>query len=169
MLDGKIWDDPKVRGVSIEARLLFVFLITEADDEGRLWEAPEEWASRVFGDAKIDVSGLLRELRRKRLIKGYKAEGRRAIFLPAWFQNQTISHPVPSSIMPPTCKLLANSTHYAHALHNLNTIERQSNRSEAHRRKYQHLLILMAKRLDGNARTESGHGLASVRPVAPPS
>jgi len=166
MLDGKIWNDPKVRGVSIEARLLFIFLITEADDEGRLWEAPEEWKARVFGDGKTDVPGCLGELSRRRLIKRYRAEGRGAIFLPAWFENQSLSHPVPSSILPPTSKLLANYPPYARALHNLYTTEAQSNRSEAHRRKYQRALILLAKRLDGNVRTPSGHRLAIVRPVA---
>jgi len=168
MLDGKIWDDPKVRGVSVEARLLFVFLITEADDEGRLWEASEEWKVRVFGNGKADVPGYLRELSRRRLIKRYRAEGRFAIFLPAWFQNQALSHPVPSSILPPTSKLLANYSPYARALHNLYTRQTQSNRSEAHRRKYQQLLIVLAKRLDGNVRTPSGHRLAIVRPVAAP-
>ncbi len=167
MLDGKIWDDPKVRKLSTEAVLLLVFLITDADDEGRNWEAPKEWAYRVFGDRKVNVSELVRELSRRRLIKRYKAEGRRAIFLPAWFQNQKLSHPIPSSVPLPTSKLLANYPRYTHALYNFYTTQAESNRTESYRPKYRHLLVLLAKRLDGNVRTPSGHRLAIVRPVAP--
>jgi len=162
MLDGKIWDDPKFRKLSIEARLLFVFLITEADDEGRFWDSPEEWALRVFPAKRVDAERLMKELRRHRLVAGYKAEGRPAVFLPGWFSNQQLSHPVPSMIVPPPSKVLAKHKRYARELHALYLHQSQHNRSEAARRKYQQLIKVLAKRLDGNGRTASGHRLDVV-------
>ncbi len=164
MLDGKIWDDPKTRKLSLEARLLFIFLITEADDEGRLWDSPQEWVLRVFPGKEVDADRLIKELRRQRLVAGYKAEGRAAVFLPGWFSNQHLSHPIPSMIVPPPSKVLAKHRRYARELYALYSHQSQHNRSEASRRKYQQLIKVLANRLDGNGRTPSGHSLDVVRP-----
>jgi len=67
--------------------------------------------------------------------------------LPAWFKNQTISHPTPSAVAPPPCKALTKSVEYARALYELYAKESQPNDKRPQWRKYQQLLLLYAKRL----------------------
>lgn len=95
--------------VSRDARLLFVWLLTEADDDGRFVAAPKKLAGNLFPHDE-DVSGAeitrwMTELTREGLVRLYESGGGRFGLIVSWFQHQKPSHPAPSRLPePPTCE-----------------------------------------------------------------
>lgn len=89
-----IWDDDRIDELSRDARLLFIGLITQADDEGYLQGRPQWVKSKVYpGDedlTKTEVSGWLDELNHSGLIWCYEHEGKPYIWLPNWEKHQSI-------------------------------------------------------------------------------
>lgn len=101
-----IWQDEKVGALQPLARLMWIGLITQADDDGRLWYRPRILRVAIFPyDDKIKdshVEGLLKELVRSCLLVIYKTEDdRRALQIKKWTSHQKINRPVPSSIPAP--------------------------------------------------------------------
>ena len=96
--------------LSIEARYLFVGLLTEADDYGILIDSPKRICGAVFPhDASITedmVEAWLKEISKARSIRRYKADGGRYISFNNWDSHQKISHkgaerlPRPSGGLP---------------------------------------------------------------------
>jgi hypothetical protein len=89
-----IWDDDAVSDVSRLARLLYVGLITQADDDGRLSGSAKWIDSQVFPyDDDTDIAEIrdwLTELARHGLIVAYKAEGKPYIQIQNWRKHQSI-------------------------------------------------------------------------------
>lgn len=97
-----IWESEQVSDVSVEARLTFIGLITQADDHGRLKGSPKLVRSKVFpyDDHPLQkVSEWLRELAEEGLIVWFKVNGKEYIELPTWHDHQRVSHPT-DSVLP---------------------------------------------------------------------
>jgi hypothetical protein len=92
---------PEVVALSIPARLLLISLLTQADDEGRLYDQPTRIRGEAFGeDDKVNVPRLLEELAQERRIHRYQAEGRACIQVANFSVHQRVSHPTLSRIPP---------------------------------------------------------------------
>lgn len=99
-----MWQDEKIGQLSRDARLLFVALVTLADDEGRF----RALSSLVLGhaypyddDAPRRLAGWMRDLERAGLIHMYEADGVRYGVLPGWSKHQRINRPNPSILPDP--------------------------------------------------------------------
>jgi hypothetical protein len=93
---------PSIVVLSVPARLLFVALWTQADDEGRLYDQPAKIRGLSFGDAdKVSVDRLLEELAEHGRIVRYDARGRDCIEVVDFDQHQRINRPSPSAIPAP--------------------------------------------------------------------
>ncbi len=93
-LKPELWQDEAVGEVSRDARLLFVGLITQADDKGRLRGDPRLIAAQLFpydAPPPEQVEAWLAELDRVGLIQRYAHAGRPLICLPAWERHQKIN------------------------------------------------------------------------------
>jgi hypothetical protein len=96
-----LWQDEAIGEISLEARLTFVGLITQADDHGRLKGSPKLVKAWVFPYDETPlrkVSEWLRELHESGLIICFKVEGRDFIELPSWKKHQRVSHPTDSAL-----------------------------------------------------------------------
>ncbi len=96
-----VWHDEKVGAVSRDARLLFVGLITMADDDGRFRTLPAVICGHAYpydDDAVRKVPRWLEELSDAGLVALY---GDHYGCLPTWTVHQRISHHVPSLLPPP--------------------------------------------------------------------
>ena len=90
--------------VSRDARLLFIFLWTFSDDEGRLRAASRMLASLLFpydDDVPGKIEGWLNELEREGAIVRYQANGDHYLTIPNWLKHQKIDHPTASKLPPP--------------------------------------------------------------------
>lgn len=106
MIHPAIWDDDDVGALSLGAFKLFVALISNADDEGRL----EASVRRLQGIAfRYNSSITLEEVGRflgeilesLRSVVVYHRDGKQYIALLKWRDYQTISHPTASKLPPP--------------------------------------------------------------------
>jgi len=113
-LKPECWEDERVGFVSRDARLLWVVLITMADDEGRFRAVPAMIAGHGFGyddDALAGIPGWLQELQDVGLVLLYGGPGdsrnppespgpSRGPFgcLPKWSRHQRVNKPSPSRI-----------------------------------------------------------------------
>jgi hypothetical protein len=99
------WQDAALGRVSRDARLLFVGLITQADDGGRMPGDPRLLKAQVFpyddNLAPSEIDAWLDELEQQGLVRCYAASEDRFVALPGWETNQKISHPTPSKLPPP--------------------------------------------------------------------
>lgn len=90
--------------VSREARLLFILLITGADDYGRLRAAPVFIARHLYpydDDAPALVPRWLDELEREGFISRYEVEGSRYLQIMGWAKHQRVDNAGKSSIPAP--------------------------------------------------------------------
>jgi hypothetical protein len=97
-----IWKSEQISDVSIEARLTFLGLITQADDYGRMKGSPKLVRSLVFPYDEYTVQNItewLRELHENDLIRWYTVKGKQFIELPTWGDHQRVSHPT-DSVLP---------------------------------------------------------------------
>lgn len=98
----QIWHDERVRGVSRDARLLFVALITLADDDGRFHALPAVIRGHAYPldhDAERKIPKWLSELSDAGLIGLYEEHYGH---LPNWTRHQKISHRTPSCLPNPS-------------------------------------------------------------------
>ena len=103
-LKPELWQDEAVGACSHSARLLFIGLITQADDEGRLAGAKRLLWSLLYPWEDYDPDSLeewLTELVEGELIQRYESRGRDYIALPTWKTHQRISHPTASKLPKP--------------------------------------------------------------------
>lgn len=112
-LKPSVWRDKAFCSVSRDARLLFIGLISNADDEGRFEADPELLRAAIYprdgfgatpdtqlfgsaGDADVDV--WLAELESVDLVRLWTVRGERFGDLPGWLNHQRIQRPTPSVI-----------------------------------------------------------------------
>jgi hypothetical protein len=112
----EVWQNEEVGSVSRDARLLFVGLITMADDEGRFRALPPLILGHTFPfdkDAPRNLGKWLGELCDAAdpdgvpLLVLYEIGGRPYGWLPGFTDNQRISKPKPSKFPPPPSDLEA--------------------------------------------------------------
>lgn len=105
MIDPDLWNDPDFGSMTGNARLLFVALVSLADDEGRGEADPRRLAQQVFGFVGIgpdEVRKMLDEIEASlRGVRFYQSDGRGYYHLANWKQYQKISHPSPSRLPAP--------------------------------------------------------------------
>lgn len=96
----EFWKSPKAARVSRDARLLFLGLLTEADDEGRLLASPKLLAGALFphdDDATPKrVERWFGELVVEGMVESYEVEGVLFAFVVGFSEHQRISHPTAS-------------------------------------------------------------------------
>ena len=100
----ELWQDEAVGDLSRDARLLFIGLITMADDEGRFRALPSLILGHVFPydvDALRRLDGWLREVADAGLIVLYEVDGRPYGVLPGFRRHQRINRPSPSRLPAP--------------------------------------------------------------------
>ena len=87
--------------VSRDARLCFILLWTQADDEGRLRGSSRMLASLLFPydtDVPGLIDGWLTELEREKCIFRYEVDSRHYIEITNWLLEQKIDHPSKSKL-----------------------------------------------------------------------
>jgi hypothetical protein len=100
----EIWEDEVLGRTSVHARLLFVGLISQADDEGRLRGASQRISAAVFPYDEFSakkVDNWLAELERAGLIVRYETKGQRFVALPNFPVHQRINRATSSKLPPP--------------------------------------------------------------------
>lgn len=101
----EVWQDDNFGNVNFESRLLFLGLVTQADDDGRLVGAPSLIRSQIFPfDSRLTltrVKSWLEELQKAGLIVLYEHNKNPYIALPKWGNHQKINRPRPSKLPPP--------------------------------------------------------------------
>lgn len=106
------WADEKIGALSRDARLLFVGLITMADDEGRLRALPAAVIGHAFPyDDDVTPAKLakwMRELEESGLVVTYTAGDRPYAWLTGWAKHQKINRPNLSELPVPVSDVSVN-------------------------------------------------------------
>lgn len=100
----ELWDDELLGSCSIPARLLFIGLISNADDDGRLRGAPSRLAGRIFQYDELSpkkIETWLVELADAAVIVRYAVGKERFIWLPGFEKHQVINKRKASTLPPP--------------------------------------------------------------------
>lgn len=103
-LKPEMWQSEQVGKLDHGARLLFIGLITMADDEGRLRAQPSMIAGHCFPYDRINAAGIDRALAQVEsvgLIARYEAEDRPYVWIRGWAQHQKINRSNASKLPPP--------------------------------------------------------------------
>lgn len=97
--------DDKVSKLSRDARLFFLGVLSEADDEGRLVDSPKRLAGVVFPfDDDVTprkVAKWIDELVDQQMVLRYTHEGGGFLYVRKFKDHQKMSHPTPSTLPPP--------------------------------------------------------------------
>lgn len=102
MINPSIWADPKFNAISIQARLLFIGMISNSDDAGYLRADARSLRKDVFGlnDLTVEqVGGWLEEVKSMPTVHFYEVEGEFYAHFLRWEKHQTLrdDRRVPSS------------------------------------------------------------------------
>lgn len=99
-----LWSDEKLIRCTLPARLTFIGLLNESDDQGRQLYSPTRVMSAIFPLDKFStkrVAGWVRELTQEEIIHLYEDErGRTFLCIPNLRKHQVVSRPTPS-VLPP--------------------------------------------------------------------
>lgn len=98
------WQDERVGALSRDSRLLWIGLLTMADDQGRFRALPSAIVGHVFPydqDAARKIERWLDEIAGAGMIELYEAAGVRYGAFPTWLRHQKINRPQPSQLPPP--------------------------------------------------------------------
>jgi len=111
MISHDIWGDEKFSVLQPLAKLIFIFCISDGDDEGRLRCDPAYIRGAAFYhhqriSSKV-IEDSLHALEDQQMICRYEINGQHYAHLPNWFKHQTISHLTLSRL--PACPKCANS------------------------------------------------------------
>jgi hypothetical protein len=106
----ELWQDEKIAGLSRDARLLLVGLITMADDEGRFRARRSTILGHVFPndeDAPRQIDDWIATIREQKLILFYLVDGTPYAAFRHWARHQKINRPTPSDLPPPPNRRVA--------------------------------------------------------------
>lgn len=104
MIDPSIWTDDGFMSLNPNERLLWLGLISHADDEGRGTAEPRGLRAKVFpadGLSDDDVAGMCGALARHMRVRFYAVDGARYYQLDRWSNHQYIKDRKPSTLPPP--------------------------------------------------------------------
>ncbi len=93
MIRKDLWDDDRFNALTVHARLLFIALITCADDEGCFRADGAYWRRRVFHSIRIGagaVNKMLESISEMDLIVVGQAKKGIAGYIPSWHQMQSL-------------------------------------------------------------------------------
>ena len=100
----EFWQDEKLVGLSDATRLIFLGLVSLADDAGRLLDKPVKIEADLFdgeADRRHDVVEALATLSRIGVIRrGLTASGQRIIEITNWKRHQRVDHPNLAAAFP---------------------------------------------------------------------
>jgi hypothetical protein len=100
-----MWLSPQVMNLELGARLLFIGLITQADDQGRGVADPRRLKAAVLPAddvTAVQVDGWVSAIEAEGLAILYKVEGHGRLYqLPSWHVHQSINKAKPSNYPPP--------------------------------------------------------------------
>lgn len=99
-----IWGDARFAGLSRDARLLTLGLISAADDAGRFIASPTSIAGAVYPHDNLTPAQVKRwrdEIASAGLIQLYNVDGREYGWFPRWTRHQKINRPQRSSLPAP--------------------------------------------------------------------
>lgn len=101
----EFWEHPKVTRVSRDARLLFLGLLNEADDEGKLRFSAKKLGGVLFGSdddvGAEQITDWTAELEREHLVVRYEVDGAPLLLVCGFTEHQRVSHPSPSRLPNP--------------------------------------------------------------------
>lgn len=104
-LKPELWEDESIGRCSRDAMLLFIGLISHADDEGRQRGGPRLLLANVFpyheDVESTHIAEWLEELELANVIVCYVVAGQRYLQIRNWAKHQRVDHPKPSSLPPP--------------------------------------------------------------------
>ena len=100
-LKPEIWDSEDFLSLSDTGRLLFIGMISMADDEGRIKGSPDHLARKfLFGAGELApkhaVHIALAEMEHRRMIQRYEVDGQYYTYLINWSTHQRVDRPSPS-------------------------------------------------------------------------
>lgn len=99
------WGHPKTAKLSRDARLLFLGLLNESDDEGRQLGSSRRIAGLVFPHDEDVTPALvdlwLGELEAVDMVRRYEAADGFYLLIVGFTEHQKVSHPTPSHLPPP--------------------------------------------------------------------
>lgn len=104
MIDPAIWDSVQAMGLTPAQFKLYIYLISAADDEGRMKCCPELMRSRCYpfnNYKQADFNTDLTHLAESGLVVRYAVNGVEFLMHPNWRRYQQISHPTESTIPAP--------------------------------------------------------------------
>jgi len=104
MIDPSIWTSESFGSLSNLGKILFIGIISNADDEGRFKGSPTYLKAIIlpYGNETTEaISDALEELEQEKIITIYTVEDTLYGVLPKWNLYQTISRPYPSKIPHP--------------------------------------------------------------------
>ncbi len=103
-LKPEIWDSEDFLELSLAGRQVFIYLISKADDHGRLKATGRRLTLMALAGTGVqedEVEEQLRLMEARGMIVRYESRGARAIALCNWEQHQKVDHPAGSDIDPP--------------------------------------------------------------------
>ena len=101
MIDPNFWSDEKLGECSIEERLLFMGLISNADDEGYGRANPKLLKSLIFPYDEfkaLDIEKWISHLNEINIVTLFKYDNQTYYVLPNFLKHQTINKPTASSL-----------------------------------------------------------------------
>lgn len=105
MISPEIWESSSFSKLSDFAKLVFIGLISQADDEGKGKASPNIIRSKLFPDGEekrvTDIKKALSEIALRMSITFYEVEGDSFYILTNWHSWQKIDRPTPSKIPNP--------------------------------------------------------------------
>jgi hypothetical protein len=113
----EIWDSPDVMSLNNGHALLWVWLITQADDDGRLHGDPDVIARRFRRLTTVHVAAGLAAMQARGMLTTYQEGGTRYLALTHWRRHQHINRPLASSLPPPPEFKNGTSGHDADTTH----------------------------------------------------
>jgi hypothetical protein len=113
----EFWGDPKTARVSRDARLLFLGLLNESDDEGRQLGSPRKILGVVFpNDEDVstdDIHRWLGELETVELVHRYRVDDIAYLLIHGFCTHQKVQHPSKSRLPAPPLMRSAGDPHDA--------------------------------------------------------
>ena len=97
----EFWTDEKVVELSPFARLLFIGMWNFVDDEGRMVYSPKRIKMQVFPADSIDLTGLLEEIRKSKLVYVYTVDGVEYLQVCGFLKHQKIDKRSKSKLPAP--------------------------------------------------------------------
>jgi hypothetical protein len=105
MIDPDFWNDGRVKRLSPTERLLFIGMVSHADDEGRLLADPAFLRSKIFpyDDFTLEDIKSMRDhiLKTNPNLQLYQNAGEDYLYFRKWPRYQKPSHPQPSKLPQP--------------------------------------------------------------------